>query len=275
MKKTFDYKVKSTGYKKGFFTLIELLVVISIIAILASMLLPVLNKARERAKGISCASNLKQTASGMFMYSNDYNGFIFVSGGSGSLHWVNHFGDKLGNLYFALKFYPGINQWHGNTISCPAAAQPTEDVQLGAKSYGMIKHDIYGIHASARRWRNTGMPGGRPEYLTSFGDPWTGPAATYAYLATSKMKNASEFILFADSGYALTHATYPGQDFNQFPLHSDWVGSAYGVTLRHNAAANLAFIDGHVEARNAQALYNGKMWIKVGVNEHGIFYSMP
>ena len=112
-------KMKGLSMKRSF-TLIELLVVIAIIAILAGMLLPALNNARERGRATACMNNFKQKALGVLMYAEDNGEYLPFTVLTGQPEHTLNNGNKSTSIYWMdLVFdYFGKNC---DVFNCPSA----------------------------------------------------------------------------------------------------------------------------------------------------------
>ena len=89
-----DIKTRSK-WCLSYFTLLELLIVIAIIAILASLLMPALQKAKEKSRQITCAGNLKQMGQALYLYVDDYKGNITIGAATGADCYASMLGPYL------------------------------------------------------------------------------------------------------------------------------------------------------------------------------------
>src|SRR5215467_15926223 len=128
--------------KRWAFTLIELLVVIAIIAILASLLLPVLAKAKEKAKAIKCSSNEKQIALGYLLYASDNSDYLPLAADLKNASPCEWFWEI--SRYIASETTSVTNLDASNkVVACPSAKlkNPALDAIPGREAYGGYGHN--------------------------------------------------------------------------------------------------------------------------------------
>lgn len=123
------------------FTLVELLVVIAVIAILAALLLPALNMARDKAKAIKCLSNLKQCGTAWISYGDDFNGFMPKNDLDGVVNSnYNSWDAWIGQWRNTAKTTPGLNYiTNVDVMRCPAHIFAPRPGYAPGRVYGSVQ----------------------------------------------------------------------------------------------------------------------------------------
>lgn len=231
----------------GGFTMIELLVVLAILIILAMLLLPAIQGAREKGSASVCASNLRQIAGLSFAVANDLNGKLPPSRISAAAHSMPELSGAASIMNVIQNFEAGKplkTHWATKTAPysklflCPSDKNPNHKLKAGhakAISYGNVEG----------AWKLLQTPGDNNQWMYKPLPLATvsRPASTVLFIEHDNQSAQNDFQLFA-----------PGKDFkNAIPAENPkvpgeimWGNS--NLPLRHgrNQSFNCVFFDGHV-----------------------------
>ncbi len=221
----------------GGFTLIELLVVIAIIAILAAILFPVFAQAREKARTASCSSNARQMGLAINMYKQDYDErFPFggwrpppgPNGGTGTWDWQNSTAPYIKNkgVYF-----------------CPSSTDDNE--QADPTSWSWNRNPVSYLYNNQLGQNRTPVsdaavtqPSNCWMVLDGHSDWGCDQANTNACYGTDWLGRPKTIWLLEDTTFGSAASLVTGW--------LSWQGFTWGLP-RHNAGANVCFVDGHVK----------------------------